>query len=61
MPQDISNDVVTVGYIMKPSREEDFSKVRLYIEKKAVSALEKELSTVRWFYEAIGMWSNIKL
>lgn len=24
--KDISNDVVTVGYIMKPSREEDFSK-----------------------------------
>ncbi|RVW20284.1 Inositol 1,3,4-trisphosphate 5/6-kinase 4 [Vitis vinifera] len=43
--KDISNDVVTVGYIMKPSREEDFSKVRLYIEKKAVSALEREVST----------------
>lgn len=40
--QAIGNDVVTVGYIMKPSREEDFAKVSPLINE-VIIVVEKEI------------------
>lgn len=40
--QAIGNNVVTVGYIMKPSREEDFAKVSPLINE-VIIVVEKEI------------------
>lgn len=40
--QAIANNVVTVGYIMKPSREEDFAKVSFCKEMKVNSVTRKD-------------------
>lgn len=40
--QAVGNSVVTVGYVMKPSREEDFAKVSPLINWKQSMVMEKQ-------------------